>query len=471
MIRFIALGALALLMPACSCAKDKRSSKAVYTSVVIEGVPHVTQKPDFCGEACAEMVLKKLGKTMDQDYVFNRSGLDPAEGRGCATSELATALKRIGFHTGSVWQSLPSRDKTAKPFAELHADLVAGVPSIVCMYSSEGEDATEHFRLVVGYDAVKDEVIYHEPSDEDGAYRRMARKAFLGLWPLKSGSGWTVIRLRMEAGEIEEKKTFEGHTAAEYAQHMIHLKDSVPVGFTVFLEKPFVVIGDESPDKVRQRAVLTVKWAVDMLKQDFFDEDPKDIIDIWLFKDEESYTGHAKSLFGDEPDTPYGYYSDEDKALVMNIATGGGTLVHEIVHPFMDADFPGCPAWLNEGMGSLYEQCMESVGHIAGLTNWRLPGLQDAIKDGNVPSFEELLSMTDAVFYKDANGTNYAQSRYLCYYLQEKGMLVKFYKTFRDGAASDPTGLKTLKKILGEDDMAAFKKKWEAWVLTLTFDG
>ena len=45
--------------------------------VLIKGVPHVVQKPDFCGEACAEMFLRKLGKRMDQDYVFDQSGLDP----------------------------------------------------------------------------------------------------------------------------------------------------------------------------------------------------------------------------------------------------------------------------------------------------------------------------------------------------------------------------------------------------------
>ena len=30
-------------------------------------------------------------------------------------------------------------------------------------------------------------------------------------------------------------------------------------------------------------------------------------------------------------------------------------------------------------------------------------------------------------------------------------------------------GFKTLKKALGEEDMDAFKKKWEAFVLKLTF--
>ena len=47
-------------------------------SALIAGVPHIRQEPDFCGEACVEMVLRKLGKRGDQNYVFNMSGLDPA---------------------------------------------------------------------------------------------------------------------------------------------------------------------------------------------------------------------------------------------------------------------------------------------------------------------------------------------------------------------------------------------------------
>ncbi len=64
----------------------------------------------------------------------------------------------------------------------------------------------------------------------------------------------------------------------------------------------------------------------------------------------------------------------------MDISTGGGTLVHEIVHPFIEANFPNCPPWLNEGLGSLYEQSGEVQGRIHGFTNWRLHGLQADIK-------------------------------------------------------------------------------------------
>jgi hypothetical protein len=218
---------------------------------------------------------------------------------------------------------------------------------------------------------------------------------------------------------------------------------------------------------VQEHADGTVKWAVSRLKQDFFPNDPTEILDIWLFKDAASYEKHTRLLFGETPTTPYGYYSRAHKALIMNINTGGGTLVHEIVHPFMEANFPACPPWLNEGMGSLYEQCGDADGHIHGFTNWRLPGLQKAIRSRGVPSFKELTAMDENAFYNADKGVNYAQARYLCYYLQEQGLLVKFYREFHSRQKEDPGGYQTLQKILAESDMDAFKKKWEKYVLGL----
>ena len=254
----------------------------------------------------------------------------------------------------------------------------------------------------------------------------------------------------------------------DFTRHVETLKKRLPSSdFSIVVQRPFVVVGDEPADSVKGHAEHTVKWAVDKLKQDYFSKDPKDILDIWLFKDSASYEKNALSLFGAKPSTPYGYYSSAHKALIMNISTGGGTLVHEIVHPFVEANFPACPAWLNEGLGSLYEQCGEVNGHIHGYTNWRLPGLQNAIRSGTVPSFRKLMAMDTTAFYDDTRGTHYAASRYLCYYLQQKGLLVKFYREFQAHQKNDPTGYQTLQRILRTRDMNAFQRRWEKEVLSL----
>jgi hypothetical protein len=257
-------------------------------------------------------------------------------------------------------------------------------------------------------------------------------------------------------------------TNSPLTQHLSNLTNKVPSGFTVIVQPPFVVLGDEAPEVVRRRATQTVKWAVDKLKQDYFQRDPQEIIDIWLFRDASSYTNQARLLFDDTPTSRFGYYSAKDHALIMNIGTGGGTLVHEIVHPFIRANFPKCPTWFDEGLASLYEASSEKNGHIQGLINWRFKGLEKAIKEGKTISFKQLTSMSPGQFYGGTNYSQYyAQARYLCYYLQEKDLLVKFYQQFVAGAEQDPTGYATLQRVLGEKDMDSFKKKWEKFLLGL----
>lgn len=241
-----------------------------------------------------------------------------------------------------------------------------------------------------------------------------------------------------------------------------------PHGMSVIVERPFVLVGDEGIDVLRRRAEATVRWAVQRLEQDFFAAAPRDIVEVWLLRDDLSYRSNALAIFDDRPDTPYGYFTPEHQALVMNIATGGGTLVHELVHPYIDNDFPRCPSWLDEGLASLFEQCRDRDGHIWGLTNWRLAGLQATIEAGQLPSFPELLSTTRTEFYDEDPGSHYAQARYLCMYLQEQGALPAFYRDFRRDVDRDPTGAATLRAHVGAD-LAAFQREWERWILTLRF--
>ncbi|MCG8650134.1 MAG: C39 family peptidase, partial [Pirellulales bacterium] len=423
-VRLMALVLVAGCVALLTGDRDPGAASAAAESSLIANVPHVHQKPDFCGEACVASWLQKLGIQADQDDVFNISGLDPAQGRGCYTKELARALQNIGFQPGPIWNRIPvaQHDKHLnRLWLAMVDDLNDDVPSIICMRTGEGANASEHFRLVLGYDASKDEVVYHEPATNNGSYHRMSRTELLRLWPLKySSREWTVIRMALRADRKLSIPSQAGYSDADFAQHIMALKKRLPnQDFNILVEPPFVVVSDDTPRRTKRRAEQTVRWATTKLKEAYFSKDPNQILDIWLFKDKTSYDTNTLRIFGSQPTTPYGYYSSTDGALVMNIATGGGTLVHEIVHPFIESNFPACPAWLNEGLGSLYEQSASRNGNIVGLTNWRLAGLQRAIKRDVVPSFGELCSTTTHQFYRADPGTNYAQARYLCYYLQE----------------------------------------------------
>jgi hypothetical protein len=271
---------------------------------------------------------------------------------------------------------------------------------------------------------------------------------------------------------------------AAYQQHVRQMTEKLKGqgAFTVVVAKPFVIAGNDTAEQLRATGVATVTWTVAHLKKDYFAKAPVEVIDIYLFKDKASYDKANKELFAGAPDTPYGYYSPRYNALVMNIATGGGTLVHEIVHPFISANFPNCPPWFNEGLASLYEQSMDRDGHIWGLPNWRLIDLKKTLTrnaanlpaedDGAAPAFKALCAMDADAFYGKGKGPNYGVARYVCLYLQEKGVLRQFYKDFVANQKADPTGYATLQKTLagvGEKDMNAFRKKWERWVMGLQY--
>jgi hypothetical protein len=152
----------------------------------------------------------------------------------------------------------------------------------------------------------------------------------------------------------------------------------------------------------------------------------------------------------------------------MNINTGGGTLVHEMTHAFVRYDFPDIPSWFNEGLGSLYERCSMNNNEILGHTNWRLPELQDAIKDKSYTSLQTLINTNDDEFYGDNSSLNYAQARYLCQFLQEKKLLKSFYKTFRDNYEKDKTG-KTFLEEVTKMKLADLDYVYVEWVKALKY--
>jgi len=238
-------------------------------------------------------------------------------------------------------------------------------------------------------------------------------------------------------------------------------------GFTVLVEPPFVVVGDESPATVKHHAAGILRWSIHLLEAEYFARRPNKLIEIWLFRNKDTYMKGARKFFGDEPDTPYGYYSPDHEAMVMNIGPGAGTLVHEVVHPYVEANFPAAPAWFNEGLASLYERPIEKKGHIWGLPNWRLPGLQRELTARTLPAMARLLGTTTDQFY-GAEFDAYAYARYLLLYLQDQGKLTEFYRAFT-ADPDDRTGQKALEAVVGEP-LDAFEPRWRRWAAALRGD-
>lgn len=265
-----------------------------------------------------------------------------------------------------------------------------------------------------------------------------------------------------------------GHCAEDYARHVREIKARLPElegRFSVVVEPPFIVIGDSGRADVERHAQRLVARTVASLREQYGMRDPRPILHVWLFAGAKSYETNARRLTHEAPGTPFGFYSARHGALIMNSRTGGGTLVHELVHPYVEENIPDCPPWINEGLGSLYEAVGWSRGRMRGYVNWRLPDLQAALRRGTVPSFQWLTEQSEQQFYGADPGTNYAQSRYLLYYLQERGLLQRFYRRFMEQRQADPRGYQTLLEVLelGPAEVPAFRKRWERFVLGLRY--
>jgi len=92
-----------------------------------------------------------------------------------------------------------------------------------------------------------------------------------------------------------------------------------------------------------------------------------------------------------------------------------------------------------------------------------------AISDNTYTPISALVKTSDDEFYGDRSDVNYAQARYLCMYLQENGLLKKFYKAFRDNYKDDNTGKNTLEKVTGKK-LSELDKDYVDWVKTLKYE-
>ncbi len=249
-------------------------------------------------------------------------------------------------------------------------------------------------------------------------------------------------------------------------QALAAMKAQLGDGFRYRVVRVFAVASDAPADALARYCDQTITACYDAYMKQFFKAKPAGAFRVYLFKDDASYRANAQKLFGTLPDTPFGYFSPSHRALVMNIATGGGTLVHEMFHALARGDFPDIPAWANEGFASLFEQCgFAPDGSLVGYVNWRLPILQDAIKKGTLPPLRRIMTMTDAEFYADRQG-KYAAARYFMLWMQEQGKLVELYKRFRDRFAEDRTGVKFAEEMLGRR-LEEFEPGWRKWVAEL----
>ncbi len=231
---------------------------------------------------------------------------------------------------------------------------------------------------------------------------------------------------------------------------------------------PFVLAGPSRAALAGSEAFIQA--VLTAYRNDRFGASPARAISIYVFPSASAYHAYCRREYGGtECISRFGFYEPDERKIVMQ-GGAGGTLSHELAHPFYEADFPSGPVWLNEGIASLYEQpVLHPKGQIHGSKNWRLPRLLQALRTPSESAearLEALFEMSDATFRNERESLHYATARYACQWLDERGFLWPFYRSYRDGFASDPSGTTAFTQTVGKSPADA-TREWQRWVRAL----
>lgn len=156
---------------------------------------------------------------------------------------------------------------------------------------------------------------------------------------------------------------------------------------------------------------------------------------------------------GPEASGSAGFYNHGTRTLVIRRGTGTGTIAHEFTHALHFADMEALgqihPIWIREGLGSLYEESAPRADRLVGLVNWRLPLLKKALAEGRTFPLRAFLENSERCF-TEQTGVAYAMARYLCFFLQEKQVLVPWYARYCRNFADDRNGVRSLEEAYGK---------------------
>jgi RNase P/RNase MRP subunit p29 len=143
-------------------------------------------------------------------------------------------------------------------------------------------------------------------------------------------------------------------------------------------------------------------------------------------------------------------------------------VVHEFTHALHFADMYARkqrhPIWLIEGLATLFESS-DRNGKVVPLHSYRLRVVQAAIRTKRTIPWRKLMSMQQPEFLRVAQ-LAYAQSRYMLFYMHEKGLLKKFYDEYtnKDSFASDKTALASFEVVFGKP-IETVEREWKTWAL------
>lgn len=270
-----------------------------------------------------------------------------------------------------------------------------------------------------------------------------------------------------ELGSITQQTSAGGERLTTQCERTADLlREKLPSECGVIVRAPFVLGGDGTEAQLEEAYEELIAPITRTLSRCYFDTPPSGPITVLLFSTDQSFQENAQRFDRRKRQEYYGYYLREERRVMLNTSSGGGTVAHELTHALAHFDFPEMPEWFDEGLASLHEEAefADDGESIRGRSNWRINHLLLGLRRGQVRTIAELLEDPEAVRPK-LDAVDYAHSRYVCLYLQERKLLTEYYRALRDGHSSDPTGRRTLEALVAPKTLDEFDREFRQWAV------
>lgn len=253
--------------------------------------------------------------------------------------------------------------------------------------------------------------------------------------------------LKNNLPEIEE--TFPGF---DYKSVIRAQSKIIPDDFTITRFKYFVIFSDMKDELTYKLIDTDIRNTINAMTNNYVNKLPDKITPMYLFEDYEDYKEFVLKNYDIEENdiSPYGFFKISKNVIVIRYVSWKGSILHEVTHRFIKADFPDAPSWFDEGFAAMNEKSTFKNGNLIADFSLRIIPLRRALQDNSYTNLEHLMKTNDDELYGKRTSFYYAQARYLLMYLQQQELLERYYKLFRDTFINDETGITQLEEVTGK---------------------
>ncbi len=258
----------------------------------------------------------------------------------------------------------------------------------------------------------------------------------------------TVKRQDIKNNLSELEETF---TNFDYNKVIKEQSKILPDDMSITKFRYFVVFSDMDDEITYKLIDNDVRKTIDAMSNNYVNKLPDKITPIYLFGDYEDYRNFVLKNYdiAENDISPYGFYKISLNVIVIRYVSWKGSIFHEVTHRFIKADFPEAPSWFDEGFASLNEKANFKNGNLIADFSLRIIPIRRALEDKTYTGIQHMMETNDEELYGKRTSFFYGQSRYLLMYLQEEGLLEKFYREFRDTYDTDETGITQIAAVTG----------------------